>query len=234
MRRPVVSAGPGSDFFFFFFFFTKGRSRGSNCTGPGPPPGPTLLPIQIMHWIFATAIFCMFLSGRAIFNASPSLPFIFPRGLTLGGWLAAGIAWHISVMWVLFADGLAYIAYGIASKHFWRDLRPTGPHAVFAISDALRFRLTHRLGHYNAVQRLLYTAVILCLCLAVLTGLSIWKPVQLGWLTWLFGGYPLARNIHLAMMCCIVAFLTVHLVLVAIYPRTLVSMVTAPSTEEAP
>jgi thiosulfate reductase cytochrome b subunit len=76
--------------------------------------------------------------------------------------------------------------------------------------------------------------VILCLCLAVLTGLSIWKPVQLGWLTRLFGGYPLARNIHLAMMCCIVAFLAVHLVLVAIYPRTLVSMVTSTGTEDAP
>ena len=157
-----------------------------------------------MHWIGAAAIICMFLSGWAIYNASPSLPFTFPRGLTLGGWLAAGIAWHISVMWVLFADGLAYIAYGIASKHFRRNLRPAGPRAVLRdLSDALRFRLTHRLGHYNAVQRLLYTAVILCLCLAVLTGLSIWKPVQLGWLTGLFGGYPLARNIHLAMMCVV-------------------------------
>jgi hypothetical protein len=79
----------------------------------------------------------MFLSGWAIYNASPSLPFTFPRNLTLGGWLAAGIAWHISVMWVLFADGLAYIAYGIASKHFWRDLRPTEPRAVLRdLSDA--------------------------------------------------------------------------------------------------
>ena len=76
--------------------------------------------------------------------------------------------------------------------------------------------------------------MILCLCLAVFTGLSIWKPVQLGWLTGLFGGYPLARNIHLAMMFCIVAFLAVHVVLVAIYPRTLVSMVTSTGTEEAP
>ena len=61
-----------------------------------------------MHWIGAAAVICMFLSGWAIYNASPSLPFTFPWGLTLGGWLAGGIAWHISVMWVLFADGLAY------------------------------------------------------------------------------------------------------------------------------
>ena len=191
------------------------------------------LPIRIMHWIGATAIICMFLSGWAIYNASPSLPFTFPRGLTLGGWLAAGIAWHISVMWVLFADGLAYIAYGIASKHFWRDLRPTGPRALLRdVGDALRFRLPHRLGHYNAVQRFLYAAVILCICVQVLTGLSIWKPVQLAWLCGLFGGYPIARNIHLAMMFCIIGFLALHLLLVAIYPRTLVSMVASTKAEE--
>jgi thiosulfate reductase cytochrome b subunit len=34
--------------------------------------------------------------------------------------------------------------------------------------------------------------------MAVLIGLSIWKPLQLAWLAELFGGYPLARNIHLA------------------------------------
>jgi len=186
-----------------------------------------------MHWIGATAIICMFLSGWAIYNASPSLPFIFPPGLTLGGWLAAGIAWHISVMWVLFADGLAYLAYGTISGHFWRDLRPTGPRAVLRdFWDALRFRLPHRLGHYNAVQRLLYTAVIILISLQVLTGLSIWKPVQLAWLARLFGGYPLARHIHLAIMFCIIAFLAVHLLLVAIYPRTLLSMVASTKAEE--
>ena len=115
-----------------------------------------------MHWIGAAAVISMFLSGWAIYNASPSLPFTFPRGLTLGGWLAAGIAWHISVMWVLFADGLAYLAYGTISGHFWRDLRPNGPRALLRdFGDALRFRLSHRLGHYNAVQRLLYAGVII-------------------------------------------------------------------------
>jgi thiosulfate reductase cytochrome b subunit len=40
----------------------------------------------------------------------------------------------------------------------------------------------------------------------------------------LFGGYPVARGIHLAMMGWIVAFLIVHLALVALVPRTLLSM----------
>lgn len=190
------------------------------------------LPVRIMHWVGAFAIVCMILSGWAIYNASPSLDFTFPREITLGGWLAAGVAWHISAMWLLLADGLAYLLYGFVSGHFRRDLRPPGPRAVLRdLIDALRFRLHHRSGHYNAVQRLLYSGVLVVICLAVLTGLSIWKPVQLGWLTDLFGGYPVARGIHLAMMLCIVVFLIVHLTLVAIFPRTVVSMLRSRPTE---
>jgi thiosulfate reductase cytochrome b subunit len=92
--------------------------------GPARPSHP--LPIRIMHWVGAISILCMMLSGWAIYNASPSLPFTFPRWMTLGGWLAGGIAWHISVMWVLFADGSAYLLYGFFSGHFRRDIRPCG------------------------------------------------------------------------------------------------------------
>jgi thiosulfate reductase cytochrome b subunit len=191
----------------------------------GRPAHP--LAVRIMHWIGAAAVICMILSGWAIYNASPSLPFAFPRWMTLGGWLAGGIAWHISAMWVLFADGIAYLTYGVLSGHFRHDIRPVGPQDFFRdLGAAIRFRLDHHLGHYNAVQRLLYTGVIVVICLAVATGLSIWKPVQLGWLTELFGGYPVARGVHLAMMGLIVAFLIVHLALVALVPRTLLSMLT--------
>ncbi len=182
-------------------------------------------PVRVMHWIGAFAIACMMLSGWQIYNASPSLPFIFPRWVTLGGWLAGAIAWHLAAMWLLFANGIAYLAYGVFSGHFRRDLPPPSPRLVVRdLGQALRFRLPHRLGTYNAVQRLLYLGVIVVLLFAVATGLSIWKPVQLGWLAGLFGGYPVARGIHLSMMFLIVAFLIVHLVLVAIYPRTLVAM----------
>ncbi len=183
------------------------------------------LPIRVMHWVGAASVICMVLSGWAIYDASPDLPFRFPRWMTLGGWLAGGIAWHISAMWLLFADGAAYLIYGFASGHFRRDLSPSGPRAVIAtMLAALTGRLGHSLGHYNAVQRLLYAGVIVLICLQVVTGLAIWKPVQLGWITELFGGYPLARNIHLAAMIGIVLFLAVHLTLVAIFPRTLLAM----------
>lgn len=197
---------------------------------PKPPAHP--LAIRIMHWIWAWAVICMTLSGWAIYNASPDLPFTFPRWMTLGGWLAGGIAWHISVMWALFAVGVAYLLYGFASGHFFRDLFPPSPRAVTTtMVAALTGRLGHSLGHYNAVQRLLYAGVILLIWLQVATGLAIWKPVQLGWLVDLFGGFPLARNVHLAGMIGIVLFLVVHLTLVAIFPSTLVAMVASVPAE---
>jgi len=193
------------------------------------------LPVRIMHWVGAAAVITMMLSGWEIYNASPSLPFTFPGWATLGGWLAGGIAWHISAMWVLFADGLAYLGYGVFSGHFRRDIRPDGVRALLrTLCAALSLRLPHRLGHYNAVQRLLYTGVILAVCVQVATGFAIWKPVQLGWLAGLFGGYPVARGIHFAMMLCIAGFLVVHLALVALFPRTLVSMLAAVETEDEP
>jgi thiosulfate reductase cytochrome b subunit len=87
------------------------------------------------------------------------------------------------------------------------------------------------MGHYNAVQRLLYAGVISAVILQVLTGLSIWKPVQLAWLAGLFGGYPIARHIHLATMFGIFAFVLVHVALVVIHPRTLKSMIVTVSAE---
>jgi thiosulfate reductase cytochrome b subunit len=178
--------------------------------------------VRITHWVGAAAMICMILSGWAIYNASPILPFSFPAWATLGGWLAGGIAWHITAMWVLFADGLVYLVWGIASGHFRRDFLPiSAPDLRHDFGAALRFRLKHNLDRYNAVQKLLYWLVLAAALLAVTTGLSIWKPVQFGWLTWLFGGYDIARRIHFTLMSGIVAFLIIHVALVALVPSTL-------------
>ncbi|OSQ39925.1 thioredoxin reductase [Thalassospira mesophila] len=186
------------------------------------------LPLRIMHWVNVYAVCCMVFSGWEIYNASPDLPFSFPQWATLGGWLGGALAWHLSAVWLLVLNGVAYLLYGIFSGHLKRDLRPPSPRAFLRdFVAALRLRLPHKIGHYNAVQRLFYGGVICILIVEVLTGLSIWKPVQLGGLVSLFGGYVLARNIHLAMMILIVGFIVVHLVLVAIVPRTLVAMVKA-------
>jgi thiosulfate reductase cytochrome b subunit len=181
--------------------------------------------VRITHWVGAAAMICMILSGWQIYNASPILPFIFPPWATLGGWLAGAIAWHIAAMWVLMADGLIYLIWGLASGHFRRDLLPITQAALARdTAAALRLRLRHDINRYNAVQKLLYLLVLAAAIAAIATGLSLWKPVQLGWLTWLFGGYDIARRIHFALMTSIVAFLIIHIALVLLVPATLLRM----------
>jgi thiosulfate reductase cytochrome b subunit len=91
---------------------------------------------------------------------------------------------------------------------------------------ALRFRLPHDGTRYNAVQRLLYVLSGCGIALAIVSGLAIWKPVQLYPLTCLLGGYEIARRVHFLAMAGIAAFIIVHLALVAIVPRTLRPMLT--------
>lgn len=191
----------------------------------GKPAHPLI--VRVTHWIGAIAMLCMITSGWQIYNASPILPFRFPAWATLGGWLGGALNWHFAAMWVLAGSGSVYLAYGLASGHLRRDIRPAGPRAVWRdMIAALTFRLAHREGHYNAVQRLLYTGVLLVALLTVASGVSIWKPVQFGWITWSLGGYDIARRIHFALMSLIVGFLLVHLALVALVPSTLRSMIT--------
>jgi thiosulfate reductase cytochrome b subunit len=100
----------------------------------------------------------------------------------------------------------------------------------------LTFRLPHRLGVYNAVQKTLYLGVLAAGVLMVLTGLAIWKPGQFQELAWLFGGFDTARLIHFLGMSAIVLFLLVHIALVVIVPKTLPTMITgrAPAHEAEP
>jgi thiosulfate reductase cytochrome b subunit len=185
------------------------------------------LAIRIAHWLNAFAIVCMLMSGWAIYNASPIFGFTFPAWATLGGWLGGAIAWHFAAMWLLVVNGLFYLVYGVVSGHFRRHFLPLRAREV--VSDAyqaLRLRLPHQSGIYNAVQKLLYWAVIALGVLVVLSGLSLWKPVQLEVLSDLFGGYDFARKVHFAAMAGIAAFVVVHLLLVAIVPKTLLPMVT--------
>jgi thiosulfate reductase cytochrome b subunit len=184
-------------------------------------------PVRLTHWINAVGMVGMFMSGWAIYNASPLFAFAFPKYLTLGGWLGGSIAWHFAVMWLLVINGLVYVVYGVFSRHFKRDLLPVHPRAVKRdVVDALRLRLVHQHGRYNAVQRLMYWLVLLMGVLIVLTGLAMWKPVQFQELASLFGGYDFARWVHFAAMTAIGAFVIVHLALVLIVPRTLLPMIT--------
>jgi thiosulfate reductase cytochrome b subunit len=92
--------------------------------------------------------------------------------------------------------------------------------------DAARLRLRHRPGEYNAVQRLAYCLVMLCGAVAVVSGLALWKPVQMQDVASVLGGYEQARRIHFFAMAGIAGFIVLHLALVALVPRTLIGMIT--------
>jgi thiosulfate reductase cytochrome b subunit len=186
------------------------------------------LVVRITHWINALAVLMMITSGWQIYNASPLFDFTFPPSVTLGGWLAGGIQWHFAAMWLLVLNGIVYVAYGIASGHFRRKLLPISPRAVFHdIGQALRGRLAHEdLAVYNAAQRAAYLALIVCLALLVLSGLSIWKPVQLHWLALLFGDYEGARYVHFFAMAAVALIVLVHVVMVILVLRTFPTMFT--------
>ena len=184
--------------------------------------------VRITHWINALAMLVMIGSGWEIYNASPLFGFRFPGSITLGGWLAGALLWHFAAMWVLAINGLVYLALGLLTGRFRRKLLPIRPGEVVAdMKAALTFRLSHDdISVYNAVQRLLYAGVILAGIVIVLSGLSIWKPIQLQELTALFGGYDAARYVHFFAMAAIVGFLVVHVLLALIVPKSLKAMVT--------
>jgi len=185
--------------------------------------------VRVCHWVNALAILVMIGSGWQIYDASPLFDFLtFPRQVALGNWLAGALLWHFAAMWVVVINGIVYVALGIATGRFRRKLWPIRPADVVSdIKAALTFKLAHDdLSHYNAVQKLLYTGVILAGIVIVLSGLSIWKPVQFQELTAIFGGYDAARYVHFFAMAAIVGFLIVHVALALIVPKSLRAMIT--------
>jgi thiosulfate reductase cytochrome b subunit len=169
----------------------------------------------------------MIMSGWQIYNASPLFDFTFSRSITLGGWLAGGLLWHFAAMWLLMVNGLVYLVLGLATGRFRRKLLPITASGVRADTRAaLTGKLSHDdLSMYNQVQKLLYALVIVAGIVVVLSGLSIWKPVQFQWLTAVFGGYDVARYVHFACMSLIVAFLAVHVTLALLVPKSLRAMI---------
>ncbi|MGH6672569.1 MAG: cytochrome b/b6 domain-containing protein [Xanthobacteraceae bacterium] len=183
--------------------------------------------VRVTHWVNALAMLMMIGSGWQIYDASPLFGFTFPSQIALGNWLAGALLWHFAAMWLLVINGVVYVSLGILTGRFRQKLFPIRPREVMGdLLAALRGKLSHEdLSVYNAVQRLLYAGVLLAAIVIVLSGLSIWKPVQFWWLTDFFGGYNTARYVHFAAMTSIVTFLTVHIVLALIVPKSVRAMI---------
>ncbi len=186
------------------------------------------LPLRIMHWINAIAIFIMIGSGWKIYNDDVILGWLhFPDAVVIGKWAQYGLQWHFFGMWIFVINGLCYLSYGIATGRFRRKLLPVSLRAILATAnDALHFRLAHDdLTHYNAVQKILYLGVMAIGILIVISGLALWKPVQFSELAALFGSFQTIRIVHFLCMAAIVGFLLVHISLALLVPRSLIAMI---------
>lgn len=183
--------------------------------------------LRVTHWLNAIAVVVLVMSGWRIYDASPLYGFAFPPKATLGGWLGGALQWHFAAMWLLGINGLVYLLLNLASGRAKRKFLPLSPRAIVAdLAAALRGRLSHAdPAHYNAVQRAAYVFAVLDLIALVLSGLVLWKSVQFPLLRELMGGYEGARRVHFFAMALIVAFAAVHVLMVALVPRTLVAMV---------
>jgi thiosulfate reductase cytochrome b subunit len=184
--------------------------------------------LRLTHWLNVIAVLIMVTSGWRIYNASPLFGFSFPAGITLGGWLGGALQWHFAGMWLLAANGLLYLWINILSGRLRRKFFPLGPRGLLHdVKAALRGKLAHDdLRHYNQVQKLAYLFAIIDITVLVLSGLVLWKSVQFGLLRDLLGGYESARLIHFFAMALLISFVAVHVVMVALVPRTLRAMIT--------
>ncbi len=199
--------------------------------------------VRLTHWANLVLLLVMAGSGLQILVAYPYLgprgaPFRWyplqgtppPAALTLGGWLAGARHWHFAFGWLFTANALLYVVLLAVTAEWRRRLfhpRRDARGAWEAVLHDLHLRRTappH--GLYNGMQRLAYTGVLLAGALEVVSGVVLYKPVQFPHLTALLGGYAAARAIHLLVLAALALFAVVHVVQVALHPRTLADMVT--------
>ena len=174
------------------------------------------------HWINFPLLSLMIWSGILIYWANPDYPPFFPDWVNttfrFHHRLAEGMWTHFTIAWIFLANALCYVTYLVFSGH-WRDLFPDRRAArelIPTVLDDLGIKPAQLTpGLFNAAQKFTYTGVILLGFLEVLTGFAIYKPVQLGLLTTLFGGYETARGIHFAITILFLAFFLVHILQVA-------------------
>jgi thiosulfate reductase cytochrome b subunit len=204
-----------------------------SATGPAlntsTPNNRTIHPIwlRITHWSNAVAVLLLVTSGWRIYNASPFFDFRFPSNITLGGWLGGALQWHFAAMWLLVINGLVYLAINVFSGRLRHQFFPLSIRQIVVdLFAALKGKLTHENPrHYNAVQRAAYLFVMLDIVVVVMSGLVLWKSVQFPLLRELLGGYESARRVHFFAMAALVGFFVVHVVMVALVPRTLIAMI---------
>jgi thiosulfate reductase cytochrome b subunit len=184
-------------------------------------------PTRWLHWINVPLLFGMIWSGLLIYWSNDvyrigwgetTLFHFFPTWFydTFGiaHRLAEGMAWHFAIMWLFALNGLCYVIYTFASGE-WRYLVPTrrsfGEAWQVVLHDLHLSKDEPPRRKFNAAQQFAYTGVILMGFGSLVTGLAIYKPTQLAWLTSLLGGYEWARWQHFWLTIGYVVFFLVHI-----------------------
>jgi thiosulfate reductase cytochrome b subunit len=183
--------------------------------------------IRIMHWLNAAVIMVMIASGWGIYDDDVIIHGLhFSKFWRLGEWAAWSLNYHLAGMWFFTINGLLYLIYGLFTGRLRERLWPVRPRDILhTVVDTLHLKFAHEdLTVYNAVQKLLYIIVILACINQGLTGLAIWKPIQLSGLVTLYGGFQSARVFHFAGMVVIAGFVIVHVALAMLVPKTIWAM----------
>lgn len=184
------------------------------------------LAIRWCHWVNFPLLALMIWSGLWIYWAndiyrlgvgSLTLFRFFSEGvyrpLGLDQHLAKGMAWHFFFMWFFVLNGMVYVAYTVFSGE-WRYLVPHRQSfreaILVALHDLHLWKGTLPERKYNGAQQIAYTSIILMGFGSLLTGLAIYKPTQIAWLTRLLGGYMMARFEHFWLTMGYVLFFLVH------------------------
>lgn len=175
--------------------------------------------LRLIHWLNVPLLIIMIWSGILIYWANPAygkIPEVLIKNFRLSFRLAEGMGWHFFIMWIFTLNGFLYLVFFILTGH-WRRILPqkqTFKSAVPYLLYDLRLRKTSPAfeGDYNPLQRLAYSGAISLGILAILSGWAIFKPVQLPWLTFLFGGYQGSRLVHFLCMAGLIFFIITHLI----------------------
>lgn len=197
--------------------------------------------VRLCHWAFALASAVLIGSGLEVLAAFPAFGdkvpqsdrFIPPSLLRIGGWLGGALQWHLTFAWLLAFAIVIYVTYQIVSRNSRqvlftaRDIDGVWPMVRYYL---LRGPKPPLIGIYNPLQKLAYSTALVLIVVSIVTGVALYKPVQLSWLVYGLGGFRLTRIWHFAAMCGLLAFIPGHVFMVVLHGwRSFASMWTGGS-----